>query len=51
MCGFRRICTKCGKLIDWTNEEDGFFHLGDYSPLCEGGHADLEFAREDGTDD
>lgn len=39
--GFRRICTKCNKPIDWQ-EERGFYHLDDGAPLCDEGHADLE---------
>lgn len=51
---FRRICTLCRRPIDWTDPTEegvGFFHLADKTPLCEGGHVDLEVGEllEDGT--
>ncbi len=42
---FRRICTRCHRTVDWTQEggDDGtFFHKDDLSPLCPDGHVDLE---------
>lgn len=44
---FRRICTRCQRTVTWESEGDldltgTFYHLDDYSLLCDGANVDLE---------
>lgn len=42
MMGFRRICDKCMRPIDWT-EATGAFHMDDKSPMCPNGLMAIEW--------